>query len=90
MPQLSRTKNPMKSRAEHAPTLPPRSTHERSRSHGGPAATTRIFHLHRKLSDGKRFTVAGFPGDYLSGYCHLQEAERTFLVARMSEVAAVA
>lgn len=58
MPQLSRIKNPMKSRAENVPTLPPQSTHERSRSHGGPAATTRIFHLHRKLSDGKRFTVA--------------------------------
>ncbi|MBE7538081.1 MAG: WYL domain-containing protein [Opitutaceae bacterium] len=40
----------------------------------------------RVVTPGHLYTVAGFPGHYLSGYCHLRDAERTFLVARMSEV----
>lgn len=41
----------------------------------------------RTVTPGQLFTVAGFPGHYLSGYCHLRGAERTFLVARMSNLA---
>ncbi len=41
----------------------------------------------RVVTPGQLYTVAGFPGHYLSGYCHLREAERTFLVTRMSQLA---
>ena len=41
----------------------------------------------RCVTPGQLYKVEGFPGYYLSGYCHLREAERTFLVARMSRLA---
>ena len=37
----------------------------------------------RVVTPGQLYTVTGFAGHYLAGYCHLREAERTFLVARM-------
>jgi hypothetical protein len=37
----------------------------------------------REVSPGLVFTVAGYPGLYITGYCHTQRAERTFLVERM-------
>jgi hypothetical protein len=37
----------------------------------------------REISPGLLFSAEGFPGVYLSGYCHARRAERTFLVARM-------
>lgn len=43
----------------------------------------------RVVTPGQLITVAGFPGYYLSGYCHLREAERTFLVARISQLALI-
>lgn len=50
----------------------------RFRYHGGstPGAP-------RDVSPGLLFTVEGFTGLYLSGYCHTRRAERTFLAARM-------
>ncbi|MBP7141846.1 MAG: WYL domain-containing protein [Opitutaceae bacterium] len=41
----------------------------------------------RVVTPGQLYTVAGFPGHYLTGYCHLRDAERTFLVSRMSHLA---
>lgn len=40
----------------------------------------------RTLTPGHLYTVTDFPGHYLSGYCHLRQAERTFLVSRMSQL----
>ena len=37
----------------------------------------------REVSPGLLFTAEGFDGVYFSGYCHVRNAERTFLVARM-------
>ncbi len=37
----------------------------------------------RVVSPGLLFTVAGFSGLYLSGFCHLRGAERAFLLDRM-------
>lgn len=50
----------------------------RFRYHGGtiPAAL-------REVTPGHLYTVEGFPGAYLSGYCHIRHAERTFLVSRI-------
>ncbi len=39
--------------------------------------------MERRVTPGHLYTVEGFPGVYLSGYCHTRRAERTFLVARM-------
>jgi predicted DNA-binding transcriptional regulator YafY len=40
----------------------------------------------REITPGLLFSVAGFPGTYVSGYCHVRRAERTFLVERMRDV----
>jgi predicted DNA-binding transcriptional regulator YafY len=37
----------------------------------------------RRVSPGLLFTVDGYPGTYLAGYCHERQAERTFLVDRL-------
>jgi len=41
------------------------------------------FGARREVSPGMLYTVEGFDGVYLSGYCQERGAERTFLVARM-------
>lgn len=43
----------------------------------------------RIITPGQLYAVNGFSGHYLSGYCHLRNAERTFLVARMRAVQAL-
>jgi len=40
----------------------------------------------REIAPGMLYTVDGFEGVYLSGYCHTRGAERTFLVARMQGI----
>lgn len=40
----------------------------------------------REVAPGLLYTVDGFDGVYLSGYCHARRAERTFLVARMGDL----
>jgi hypothetical protein len=37
----------------------------------------------RSVAPGALFEVEGFPGLYLSGYCHHRAAERTFLLSRL-------
>ncbi len=37
----------------------------------------------RTISPGALFEVEGFPGHYVSGYCHTRHAERTFLLSRL-------
>lgn len=41
----------------------------------------------REVTAGMLYTVDGFDGVYLSGYCHSRQAERTFLVTRMNDLA---
>lgn len=41
----------------------------------------------REVAPGLLYTVDGFDGVYLSGYCRARRAERTFLVARMGDLA---
>ena len=42
------------------------------------------FGADREVTPGLLFTVDGFSGAYLSGYCHTRRAERTFRVERMA------
>jgi hypothetical protein len=42
------------------------------------------FGVDREVTPGLLFTVDGFAGAYLSGYCHTRRAERTFRIERMA------
>lgn len=45
-----------------------------------------LHRLKREVTPGALFRVDDFPGTYVSGYCHLQQAERTFSVERISDL----